>query len=197
VSTPGDYSGQGGPPQKGSIPVWIIYIVIGGFVLVLGLVLAVLGLYGLRKYIERAKAAEARSNVAQLGRDAVAAYEVETPTATGSHAKRLCPSASKTVPERLEEVTGRRYQSAPSEWETDKSTKSGFSCLKFAMSSPQYYLYGYRAHGAFTTGDGFEATAHGDIDGDGVTSDFKLTGEIGTSGALVLAPRIVELNPAE
>lgn len=174
---------------------WILFLLAAIPVIVaFGGVLAVLAIFGVRKYIGAAKSAEARNSLGQIGRDAISAYEAESPE---TPARRLCPSASRTVPDSITRVTRKKYMSLASEWEIDKARNSGFYCLKFSMSSPQYYVYTYRAHGASAAGDGFEAIANGDLDGDGTISEFKLTGQIGAAGTLDLAPRLGELNPEE
>ena len=188
VNAPGNYGSHAPPPQKG-FPAWIIYVLAAlGFFIVFGGVLAVLAIYGVRKYIASAKTVEARNSVTQIARDAATVYDDRA---------KLCPSASRSVPDSALKVRGKKYQSAPSEWDAEKATNAGFACLKFSMSSPQYYSYGYTAHGASKPGDGFEASANGDLTGDGVTSEFKLPGKINASGALDLAPAIAETNPLE
>lgn len=188
MNAPGNYASQAPPPQKG-IPAWIIYVLAGlGFFIFFGGVLAVLAIYGVRKYIASAKTVEARNSVAQIARDAVTAYE---------EGAKLCATASHDVPDSVLKVGGKKYQSAASEWDADKATNAGFACLKFSMTYPQYYSYGYTAHGTSTPGDGFEARANGDLTGDGVTSEFKLDGKISAPGTLELAPAIVETNPFE
>lgn len=168
---------------------WIVYVLAGiGLFIMFGGVLAVLAISGVRKYIANAKMAEARNVVTEIGRDAVTAYEAGAP-------RRLCPSASRSVPDSVLKVSGKKYQSSPSEWEVDKATNAGFACLKFSMTSPHYYSYTYRAHGASAPGDGFEAIANGDLAGNGVISHVKLTGQIGADGNLALAPRLIEETP--
>ena len=168
---------------------WIVYVLAGiGLFIMFGGVLAVLAISGVRKYIANAKSAEARNSVGVIGRDAVAAYEAGAP-------RRLCPSASRSVPDSVLKVSGKKYLSTPGEWEIDKTANAGFACLKFSMTSPQYYSYSYRAKGASAPGDGFEAIANGDLAGNGVISHFKLTGQIGAGGTLDLAPRLIEETP--
>ena len=188
MNAPGNY-GSHAPPPKSGFPMWLVFLLGGlAFLFVVGPVLAVLAIYGVRKYIASAKTVEARNSVAQIARDAATAYE--------DHAK-LCPSASLAVPASVLKVRGHKYQSAASEWDADKATNAGFACLKFSMIAPQYYSYGYTAHGTSKPGDGFEARANGDLTGDGVTSEFKLAGKINASGTLDLAPAIAETNPFE
>ena len=46
-------------------------------------------------------------------------------------------------------------------------------------------------------GDTFTAEAKGDLDGDGVTSSFTLTGTIGAGDMVTVSPVIKETNPDE
>jgi hypothetical protein len=63
---------------------------------------------------------------------------------------------------------------------------------------PQYFQYAYE-----TTGDGsspghsFVVRAHGDLDGDGVTSLFSLRGKIAAGGSVEFDPQLTELRADE
>lgn len=201
----GAYPGYPQPPQKpkSAATPWIIGCAV---VAVLGVaivgILAVLGIYGTRKYIATAKTMEARSSLAALGIDAQTAFDRETPGSTlgkpGAEKHALCASASRSVPASFASVSGKKYMSTPSDWTVDSAAHAGFSCLGFEMSTPQYYLYSYTATSPGTAvGNGFEATAEGDLNGDGVRSKFTLTGKIMPGGALVVAPSLLETNPNE
>jgi type IV pilus assembly protein PilA len=169
------------PPQKSGVPGWMIGCLIAGAALLLiGGVLTVLAVHGTRKYISNAKQAEARNSLGQIAKDATAAYERD-------HA--ICKSASSPVPKIV--PSGVKYQSTPSEWAVDAASNGGFDCLKFALDMPQYYQYDYRATPAT-----FEGIAHGDLDGDGVESTFKIQGQL-TGGTLMTAPSILEISPDE
>jgi type IV pilus assembly protein PilA len=167
-------SGGGG----GAIVGIIIVVVVGIFVVLP--ILAVLAIYGVRKYIANAKTAEARASVAQIGRLAAAAYERDG---------RLCASASDSVPQSV--IRGGKYQSTSADWEVDRARNAGFACLGFTMTMPQYYRYSYDA-----TGDSFTVTAKGDLNGDGVESSFQLDGRV-QGGRVVLSPSIREMMPEE
>jgi type IV pilus assembly protein PilA len=178
-------------------------------------VLAVLAIYGVRKYIANAKTAEARNSLGQMSKDAATQYEKEgmAPAVLGLGAstgitRRLCEKASATIPAAKGSIQGQKYQSTPVEWNVDGAggtggVPAGFACLKFVLDQPQYYMYGYTATtpslGAAT--ETFTATANGDLNGDGVLSTFSVSGTIqaGASGGLVLtvAPNIAETNPEE
>lgn len=179
---------QGGPPKKG-VPTWLIVVLVGGFVLVFGGgVLAALAIYGVRSYITAAKTAEATNSLGQIGVDAVAAYERGVTSSRGDTGKRLCASASATVPASLASVKGKKYQSTPREWEANRARNAGFACLRFEMSAPQYFVYGYTAQGGSKPGDGFEATATADLSGNGELTRLHTTGRITPAGTLEVTP---------
>ncbi len=84
-------------------------------------ILAVLAIYGVRKYLANAKTAEARNSLGQIAKDAATAYEKESmpgavlPQATQAAASRsLCGSEAATVP--AAPPPGAKYQSAPTDW---------------------------------------------------------------------------------
>lgn len=183
------------PPARRGFPTWAIVLLSAGGALVLfGGILVVLAIYGVRKYIANAKQAEARNSVVQIGKDAAEAYEAEAPGSTGGAAHhRMCPSASRPVPSSLAQVSGKKYQSSPADWEVDAASDAGFACLKFELDMPQYYQYSYAA-----TPTSFTATAQGDLDGNGVPSRFVVRGsDAASTGTLDVAPTIEETNPQE
>ncbi|MFO0676410.1 MAG: prepilin-type N-terminal cleavage/methylation domain-containing protein [Polyangiaceae bacterium] len=175
-------------------------------------VLAVLAIYGVRKYIANAKTAEAKNSLGQIGKDAQAALERELMSgavvangATATLNRRLCESATATVPASITSVKGQKYQADPtpgSDWSKDRNTTStttpkGFACLKFEMTTPQYYMYNYTSDStASTVGTKITASAKGDLNGDGTTSKFELLGAM-SSNMLKLAPAISEVEPDE
>jgi len=169
-------------------------------------ILAVLAVYGVRKYLANAKTAEARNSLGQIGKDAVTSYEKESMAgsvlgqATSTDILRaMCGKATKPVPEKADSIKGKKYQSSSEkgkDWNVDAASNSGFSCLKFMMNDPQYYMYDYQVSGASADGDTFTATAQGDLNGDGVLSTFTMAGKI-QNGALNIAPNISEDAPEE
>lgn len=143
-------------------------------------VLAALGVFGLRHHLRSAMAAEATGSVGAICRGAVAAYERED--ASGAAPKEgasdsapehvLCPSAER-VPSSIDAVKGRKYQasSAPGE---DFETEA-WACVRFVMRRPMAYQYQYVAS---PDGLGFEASARGDLDGDGIASRYARRGAV-------------------
>jgi type IV pilus assembly protein PilA len=157
----------------------------------------VLAIYGVRRYISNAKTAEARNSLAVIGRDAVMAFEREHESRSGKTSHRLCGTASRSVPSSIVYVSAKKYASSAADWQVDAQRHAGFACLGFSMTMPQYYLYSYKSHGTSSIGDGFEATAQGDLNGDGRTSLFKTTGAIVVEDELTVAPQLVEQDPSE
>jgi type IV pilus assembly protein PilA len=195
-------------------------------------VLAALAIYGVRRYLASAKTSEAKNSIGAIARGAVGAFERETTTqqivplgSTGANFSHdVCDDARK-VPATAAEVGGKKYQATPGEpgagedYETGNA-QFGWKCLKFNMSSPQYYQYSYVGNprggnvtGAdtgtpeLTTGfttepadvdPGFIAYAIGDLDGDTVLSGFAQAGKVDTtSQSLRLATEISVVDEYE
>ncbi|MEO8799077.1 MAG: hypothetical protein ABI551_14400 [Polyangiaceae bacterium] len=180
-------------PKKG-MPTWLIVVlvVVGLGVVLLG-TMGALAIFGVRKYLAAAKGAEALNSVTEMAANAEAYY-----SDPGRGAGHLCTSASSPVPSSIAVVAGKRYQSSPSDWEVDAPTKGGFACVGFAMTAPQYFQYDYRLVGKGTAvGDEFHAIARGDLDADGITSVYDLSGKIDSPDHLVLATAPVITNPNE
>ena len=101
---------------------------------------------------------------------------------------RLCVTASKTVPQQAAKIKGKKYQSNPSEWSPDaKTAGKGFSCLKFSVESPQYFIYRYTTSTTNVAHSGnvnttFDAIAQGDLDADGKLSEIKMSGKVVQAG---------------
>ncbi len=159
-------------------------------------VFAALGIYGTRRYLANAKAAEAKSTVGAITRAAVAAYEREQLGAGNTVVHSLCQSA-RPVPSAVPH--GVKYQPSAqpgADWNSGDAT-SGWRCLKFAFSEPHYFRYTYTAGGPYKGParggpdpgpNGFEVAAEGDLDGDGVTSLYTRTGRVDpATGTVVIS----------
>jgi len=171
-------------------------------------ILAVLAIYGVRKYLANAKTAEARNSLGQLSKDQAAEYEKESMQATvlgqgtsAATSRALCGGPDGPVPAAKTAIAGAKYQSSPADWNKGSGSATagptGFTCLKFTMDAPQYYMYSWASSGtAGATGDTFTASANGDLNGDGTLSTFSIQGAI-NSGTLNIAPNMLEINPEE
>jgi type IV pilus assembly protein PilA len=163
-------------------------------------VLAALAIYGVRKYIANAKTAEARNGVGQIAKGAQTAYDrdmmagdVLSLGGTVDSTRRLCASAT-AVPADPVNIKGKKYQSFPSEW------GGNWDCVRFSISSPQYFQYNYTATGTGASGSTLSAVARGDLDGDGTLSTFSMDGKVDIDGSelvLLLAPAIAEADVDE
>jgi type IV pilus assembly protein PilA len=166
-------------------------------------VLAALAVYGVRRYLLNAKTTEAKNSVGQMAKDAKTSFERESMASGVLQAgtstaiiNNLCTSALASVPDGLEKVKGMKYQSALLEWSGTGDPTVGFQCLHFGLTDPQYYLYDYKG----TTGANgtFDAIAHGDLNGDGVSSTFVLRGTVEpTSRTVLVSPNFEETTPEE
>lgn len=167
-------------------------------------ILAVLAIYGVSRYMKTAKTAEATNNIGAIQKNATEALTREkmsgsyiVPGGSAGLAYGFCPSELALVPA-IAKVKGAKYVSGTTDWEAGKATNVGFYCLKFAVDQPQYYAYGYTAtvNGGTTDGDAIDIIANGNLDGNAVTSEFKMHGQILTS-KLIWAPKALETNPEE
>jgi type IV pilus assembly protein PilA len=178
-------------------------------------VLAALAIYGVRRYLASAKTSEAKNTIGAIARGAQASYERETvasqiiqegnSSTAASHA--LCLSAAD-VPTAMSAVQSTKYQpnSAVGADFNAGTGLIGWQCLKFTINSPIYYQYGYRAgtakfaaNPAAPSAAGFEASAQGDLNGDGTAfSEFARTGEVNLgTGTIRLATQVYVANEFE
>ncbi len=171
-------------------------------------ILAALAIYGVRRYLQSAKTSEAKNSLGAMGRGAIGAYEREdTPpealaegTLSTNFTHDIC-GGSTVVP--TAPPVGKKYQPSGvggADYDTGDSV-NGWKCLKFTMTNPQYYMYGYQGNRFGTGGSAniaplatipvmpalaaasgvFRAYAQGDLDGDGTFSGFSLGGSVTTS----------------
>jgi len=124
----------------------------------------------------------------------------------------LCDSAAP-VPSSMNSVKGKKYQPsyAPNTDYNAGDKYTGWRCLQFAIASPQLYQYQYKVggppvevtlpHGGNPKGlsedYSWNASAQGDIDGDGKTSWFVLEGYITDARQVVQGPAVGQQDPEE
>lgn len=145
-------------------------------------ILGALAVHGVRSYIARSKAAEARSTVATIAKDYVADWEREDGKPRAKRKLVSYPAVPKTVPR------GTTFASTPKDWVPWKQ-------LRFELGSPQHYQYEIIAA---KDGESAEIVARGDLDGDGRTSLFKVVVKVDRAkDVLVVAPTISETDPDE
>jgi type IV pilus assembly protein PilA len=145
-------------------------------------VLAAIAVYGVARYLKQAKTAEATRALGSIENGERQQFQRETPWPPGSTSSdrfehTFCPAAAltpATVP------LGHKVMVPATSWNT-----AGWTCAKFVMTDPQYYAYQLTGDGAVGTAAVYTASAHGDLDGNGVTSIFELVGHGGSMGDAV------------
>jgi type IV pilus assembly protein PilA len=184
-------------------------------------VLASLAIYGVRRYLQSAKSAEARMGVGGIMRGAVAAFERERAVGESvseggqgtALARNICLGSQNPVPSTKARVKGKKYQPTTGQGEDyDTGTDTeGWRCLRFKMTSPQYYQYGYQANAlspfggikgtgptgpmaGITSNGQFIGWASGDLDGDDTMSDFAQRGAVNTTTMQVRLTTQLEIN---
>jgi type IV pilus assembly protein PilA len=171
-------------------------------------VLAALAIFGVRRYLLTSKAAEAKETLGTLARAGASAYERETyanellPQGGIANVSMhtLCLSAAAFVP--LLPPKNKKYQPITADGQDFNTGDqiTGWKCLKFGMSKPIYYSYGYHQGtapcGSPATAAGFEACAHGDLDGNGILSTFARGADI-KNGSVKLTDELYIANEFE
>ena len=166
-------------------------------------VLAALAIYGVRRYLATAKTGEAKNTIGAISRAAIAAYERETtPTeiladgATSAQTVHALCGTSSAVP--TTPPGGKKYQPSTKDGEDFNTgdNLNGWKCLKFQLSEPTYFSYFYEKGGTTKSGgasganaQGFEISAQGDLDGNGVYSTFA-RGATVRNGTVVIGTEI-------
>jgi len=156
---------------------------IGLVVAIVG-VLGALAIYALSTCGCAARSSEAKNTIGAISRCAIAKYNANPDSgevrALAIH--ELC-STTTAVPTFV--PRGTKYLPKEADWGQD------WHCLRFQITDPFRYQYRYIAAGPFRAPErggpnpgnaGFEASAEGDLNGDGVTSLFTVQGIVDAKG---------------
>lgn len=171
---------------------WVKTLAYGGGTVVFLVSLFGFGFICLQMFLDVPKTAEATNTIGQITKLQVEAYAAGR--AEGAGGPSLCKSAPHPVPQTVGEVKGHYYTSLSNEWQ-DGAEDEGFRCLRFEMTEPQWFQYDFVSTGPQGS---FTATAHGDRDGDGVTSTVSLSGTVDPVLQKVrLATSIDQVHPRE
>gem|GEM_PF-4047404 len=176
--------------------------------LVLAGLLGGLGALVFRRHLYASRVAAAQAEVGSLGASTHDAFERSQVTFGGREgpAHTLCRSA-QPVPREVSEIRGKSYVHRPEDWTspgTDERDENrhflvGFPCLDYAgpVSNVLYFQINYTSDSSPTSpGTAFEATARGDLNGDGILSRIATRGRV-RDGNLWLEPSIEVENPEE
>lgn len=160
-------------------------------------------------YLNSSKTSEAKNTVGAISRGATAAYERERATddLDDAPSHELCKSASPVPADGPPK--GKKYQPNTADGQDFESgdAETGWRCLKFSLTQPHHYQYGYNAGSGYKSTEyglpdpgpnGFEAWAMGDLDGDGKPSLFVRTGVVNPeTQRLKLSTTLSCVDPAE
>jgi hypothetical protein len=141
-----------------------------------------LGVHGVRKYLVNAKAAEAKATLARITKSYQASL-MDADSAKPKRAKKLLslPPVPAAVPR------GAKYQSSADDWKP-------WAAIQFQRAEPQYFQYEVVAA---KDGKTAEVLARGDLDGDGVTSLYRLKIELDAKTGQLRAQGLDETEPLE
>lgn len=183
-------------PEKGEPSLngdeWVKRLAYGGGTLVALVSLLGYGYIWVVTTLDGPLTGEASNTIGQIAKLQVEAYAAGTGRVGGPS---LCKSAPHPVPKTFEELKGRKHTPWPNEWYDGSQEDEGFRCLQTEMTEPQYYQYDFASTGPQGS---FTATARGDLDGDGVRSEFSLSGRVDpTRRGVILDTSIHKVRPKE
>jgi type IV pilus assembly protein PilA len=137
-------------------------------------VIAALATVGLSGYMRHAKTAEATRSLGMIETASRQQYARPTMLTDEKFVHTFCPTGPLTPPA---VPKARKIKIDPALW-ADPSWK----CLMFTLPDPQFYSYRYVSNGLDGTSALYSASAYGDLDGDGMTSTYQLTGKGAANG---------------
>lgn len=189
-------------------------------------ILAALAIYGVRRYLASAKTSEAKNNIGAINRGAQGAYERESNAtellAEGSLGTEvnhnICAGATAVPAAGVPD--GKKYQPVTTSGADFNAgdNLTGWKCLKFSMTTPHYFRYGYLAFpiggasggtapatmvgGAFVgvapAAGQYLVWAQGDLDADSEVSGFAQSAAVNTTTkALRVATELQIVNEYE
>jgi hypothetical protein len=91
----------------------------------------------------------------------------------------------------MADVRGKRYQSTLADW-----TPSPWRELHFSIPQPQFYVYSFDSSGSGQQATA-TATARGDLNGDGVTSTYRLKVAVDDKLNAQVSPNLERTKPEE
>mgnify|MGYP000852465654 FL=1 len=196
----------------------LLFVVLAGLVGVVGTVI-------FRRQLFASRAVAVRAEVGSLAPYVYYAFERSSVRMGAASVQTLCRSA-QPVPREVAEIRGKSYAHRPEDWTppgTDERDEGrqflvGFRCLDYAgpghngpavsrdpggrertapPSKLLYFQMNYTSDSSPTSpGTAFEASARGDLDGDGDLSRIATTGKV-RDGRLLIQPSLEVENPEE
>jgi len=176
-------------------------------VVILGILAAIaIPLY--MKFVQSAKAGEARLNLGKIASlleryyDARANQATDITVALGSASTMVASfpqnaaagcvapgTGQQRVPNDIASVRNMKYTPAEGEWMGPAATPYAWSEIPFSITQPIAYQYCYHGEGS-SNASVFTVGAFGDVDADTVSSSFRRAGAVLCSGATGCAPSV-------
>jgi type IV pilus assembly protein PilA len=141
-------------------------------------ILAAVAIPAFLRYIKRSKTSEATQNVGSMFRGAVAYFEAEHTTRTGTVISKQFPASIGPTPAINLLLSGQKVTPASTNWDS-----SSWQALSFAMGDPHYYAYQFTSSGT-SNASAFTARAHGDLDADSTYSTFERQASVDSSSSV-------------
>lgn len=140
-------------------------------------------MFGVRRYIQDAKTAEARNVIGEIAVAYGTALQEPPPAGKKAAPKKLVslPAVPATVPR------GTKYQSSANDWQA-------WAPIHFSFSEPQYFQYEVVAA---KDGKSAEIFARGDLNGDGKSSLYRIKIELDPKTGQLTASKPSETDPLE
>jgi hypothetical protein len=152
---------------KKGIPIWV-WILVAPVALVGFFMVASIAVFGVRKYLVKAKQAEARASLTTWSAGLVSCTQRDG----------QLPPTSRPVPAELSDVKGKKYQSSAADW-----SEPAHKCAGFSLSEPQYFQYQWELRSA---NEGV-VKAIADLDGDGIMDSVLGVGIVCNAGSCSLS----------
>jgi hypothetical protein len=142
-----------------------------------------LSVFGVRRYIQDAKTAEARATIGEIARAYGVALREPPPVGKKAAPRKLVslPAVPAAVPR------GTKYQSSAADWQA-------WAPIHFAFTEPQYFQYEVVAA---KDGKSAEILARGDLNGDGKSSLFRIKIALDPKTGQLTASEPSETDPQE
>lgn len=160
--------------------------------------LGALAMYGVARYLRHSKTAEAVGSTTAIAQGACVFYnqsDANQPAGTKVDAAKAMrhfpPTSRASVPADISAVSGKRFQSGIGDWSTSPWLEMGFK-----LAVPQYYAYSFESSGSGPSAQA-TVTAHGDLDGNGIQSTYRMTCAPDDSLTAKVGKKVEEIDPDE
>ncbi|MEL6181180.1 MAG: hypothetical protein AAFS10_19645, partial [Myxococcota bacterium] len=147
-------------------------------------------------YVKQSKAREAELNLKRLADGAMAFYLAERLNARGKVQPQRFPMSARSTPEPVRSCCARMGgPDADNDGQCDPNAviweQQGFREARFAPTTPQHFVYEIINNGKTGREAVLHLKAYGDLDCDGVTSEYSVTLEVNEGNEVTSTPVVV------